>query len=129
MIDHITLKVNDFEKSKKFFAAALKPLGYSLFVKFERRAGFGIEDVAGKRDFWLVSRPKDKITPSFTCIAFKALNKKMVNDFYKAAIKAGGRSNGAPTYMKQYHKGYYATYVFDPDGNNIEAVFDDLKKI
>ncbi|MDE1865953.1 MAG: VOC family protein [Candidatus Micrarchaeota archaeon] len=129
MLNHITLKVNDFKRSRKFFTAALKPLGYSLLVKFKRRAGFGIEDIEGKRDFWIVARPNEKLSPSLTCIAFTASSKKIVNDFYRAALKAGGKTNGAPAYVKEYHRGYYAAYVLDPDGNNIEAVFDDFSKL
>jgi len=93
-----------------------------------KRAGFGIEDLEGKRDFWIVERPKEKLSPSFTCLAFTASSKKIVDEFHKAGIKAGGKSNGAPEYIKEYHSGYYAAFVFDLDGNNIEAVFDDFSK-
>jgi predicted lactoylglutathione lyase len=137
MINHITLKVKDFEKSKRFFTVALKPLGYLLLSEsmrheddgsMARQAGFGVKNVEGKRDFWIAERANEKLNPSFTCLAFTASSKKMVNYFYKAALEAGGKSNGAPSYLVEYHPGYYAAYIFDPDGNNIEAVFDDFSK-
>lgn len=126
MINHITLLVSDFEKSKAFFERALKPLGYRLLKENTERlvAGFGKEDVEGKRDFWIKQADKKK-SPSFSCLAFSASGKQMVDDFYSAAIGAGGKDNGPPGYRKKYHSGYYAAYILDPDGHNIEAVFDD----
>ncbi len=126
MINHITLFVSNFEKSKIFFMRALKPLGYRLLNEDPKQliAGFGIENTEGKRDFWIAGGTKQKIH-SFSCLAFTASGKHMVDDFYKAALKAGGKDNGAPGYRKKYHPGYYAAYVLDPDGHNIEAVFDD----
>ncbi len=66
---------------------------------------------------------------SFSCIAFNATSTQMVDAFYKAALEAGGKDNGAPGYRTQYHPGYYAAFVLDPDGYNIEAVFDDWEKL
>ena len=127
MINHITLRVSNLEKSKFFFTRALKPLGYRLFKEDQNLAGFGTDDVEGKRDFWIINGGKKK-EHSFSCLAFTASEKKMVNNFYIAAMKAGGKDNGKPGYRIKYHMGYYAAYVLDPDGHNIEAVFDDPTK-
>jgi hypothetical protein len=82
----------------------------------------------GGTSFWIkegrVGNPK-----SFGCLAFNARNKKEVNGFYKSALKAGGKSNGAPGYRPKYHVGYYAAFVLDPSGYNVEAVFDDVVKL
>ena len=117
--------VNNLKISKSFFIKTLKPLGYKLLVKKETSAGFGTEDIESKRDFWIKYRKIKRDQHSFSCLSFTASSKKMVNDFYDCAIKAGGKDNGAPGYRKKYHKGYYAAFVLDPDGHNIEAVFDD----
>lgn len=128
MINHITLRVSDLGKSKKFFLAALAPLGYKLFVEKEKLAGFGQSDIEGNRDFW-IHEGKVNETKSFSCLAFTASSRKAVESFYKAALEAGGKDNGVPGYRSQYHPGYYAAFVFDPDGHNIEAVWDDLEKL
>lgn len=129
MINHITLLVRDFKRSKNFYAQALKPLGYRLLKSENNIAGFGVEDVEGRRDFWIKAGSIKKQHHSFSCLAFTASNKSMVDGFYKAAIKHGGKSNGTSGYRKKYHSGYYAAYVLDPDGNNIEVVFDDPSKM
>jgi len=131
MINHITLKVSNFEKSQEFYSKALKPLGYKILKKekdnFEYTSvGYAIIDKEGHRDFWIKKVNDYKASPSFSCLAFTATSKKMVDEFYKASIEAGGRDNGKPGYRLEYHSGYYATYILDPDRYNIEAVFDDL---
>jgi len=131
MLNHITLRVSDFEKSKKFYSKALQPLGYRLLKKTKDNfsytaVGYGIEDKEGHRDFWIKKEDNYKASSSFSCLAFTATSKEMVDNFYKAAIEAGGKKHGVPGYRPEYHPGYYAAYVFDPDGYNIEAVFDDL---
>ena len=130
MIDHITLPVSDLQKSKAFYKKALAPLGYKMFYDendVPYSAGFGTEDVEGKRDWWITEDP-EKVRGSEYCIAFKASSKEMVEEFYEQALEAGGKDNGAPGYRKQYSPGYYASFVYDPDGYNIEAVFDEGTK-
>lgn len=129
MINHITLRVSDFEKSKEFYSKALKPLGYKFLRKTKDTfsyvaAGYGIEDKEGHRDFWIKKEENYKPVHSFSCLAFTATSKKMVDNFYKAAIEAGGKDNGTPGFRPEYHADYYAAFVLDPDGNNIEAVYD-----
>ncbi|HTR19187.1 MAG TPA: VOC family protein [Candidatus Paceibacterota bacterium] len=123
MLNHITLLVSDVEKSWKFYAEALKPLGYKLLRKHADHAGFFAQDVTGKRDFW-IKLGKKPGPLSFTCLAFGATNTKAVDEFYKAALAAGGTDNGAPGLRPEYNTKYYAAYVLDPDGYNIEAVVD-----
>ncbi len=127
MINHVSLVVSDLEKSKKFFQAALAPLGYKLLAEHPKSAGFGQADKEGSRDFWIKEGTVGE-SKSFSCLAFTAQSKEEVDIFYKEAIKAGARDNGTPGYRPKYHVGYYAAYVIDPNGYNIEAVFDDLKK-
>jgi len=115
MIDHIGLAVADYGRSKEFFKQALAPLGYQVIMEFDGAAGFGIH---GKPDFWI---GQGKATGT-THVAFIAPDRHRVDEFYKAAIAAGGRDNGAPGLRSQYHPHYYGAFVFDRDGNNIEAV-------
>ena len=115
MIDHISLAVRDFEASKRFFAAALAPLGYKVVMEFPNVAGLG---AGGKPDFWISAR---ELGPS-THIAFASSDRATVDEFYKAAIAAGGKDNGEPGLRTMYHPNYYGAFVLDPDGNNIEAV-------
>ncbi len=125
MFDHITLRVGDLHKSKAFFAAVLAPLGYKMLREKADSAGFAIEDVDGKRDFWIHVGDASQQPHSFSCLGFGAPSKRAVDDFYAAGLAAGGRDNGAPGYRPEYHRGYYAAFVLDPDGHNIEAVFVD----
>jgi len=128
MLNHITLRVSDLKKSKQFYLATLTPLGYKLFVEKEKSAGFGQADIEGNRDFWIKKFETGDVK-SFSCLAFTASSKEMVEEFYREALKAGGKDNGAPGYRPQYHPGYYAAFITDPDGYNIEAVWDDLEKL
>lgn len=115
MIDHTGVSVTDLDKSIAFYTKALAPLGYELVMKWEQFAGFG---VAGKADFWIAQgAPKDT-----NHIAFRANGRAQVRAFYDAAMASGGKDNGAPGIRPQYHEHYYAAFVRDPDGHNIEAV-------
>ncbi|HKD65609.1 MAG TPA: VOC family protein [Candidatus Binataceae bacterium] len=115
MLDHVGLAVADFARSKEFFKRALAPLGYQLVMEFDEAAGFGSE---GKPDFWIGKGSAG----GNSHIAFTATKRKIVDDFYKAAMSAGGRDNGKPGLRTQYHPNYYGAFVFDPEGNNVEAV-------
>ena len=117
MIDHTGVNVEDFEASRELYAAALAPLGYELLLEFHGSvAGFG---EAGYPDFWI--GPGEANTPRVH-VAFRADTRREVEAFYEAALGAGGRENGAPGLRPQYHPDYYAAFVLDPDGHNIEAV-------
>jgi catechol 2,3-dioxygenase-like lactoylglutathione lyase family enzyme len=116
MIDHMSIVVRDLETSKKFYAAALAPLGYSLMMEFPGVAGLG---EGGKPDFWMSAKP-ELAAPAH--VAFAAKDRASVDAFYRAAIAAGAKDNGEPGPRPQYHQNYYGAFVLDPDGNNIEAV-------
>jgi predicted lactoylglutathione lyase len=126
MIDHIWLPVSDYEKSKAFYTKLLSPLDLKPVKDrpLQKRVGFDTSDKESHSDFWIVES-NTKITGNMYCIAFKARNKEMVDSFHKLGIEAGGSCNGKPGYRENYHPGYYAAYIIDPDGYNIEAVFDE----
>jgi len=115
MIDHITLRVRDLDTAKAFYAAALAPLGYVLQMEFPDGAGFA---VAGKPDFWLFQDPEAR--PQH--LAFAAPDRAEVDAFYEAALAAGGRDNGPAGLRTEYHPNYYAAFVLDASGHNVEAV-------
>jgi catechol 2,3-dioxygenase-like lactoylglutathione lyase family enzyme len=116
LLDHVGVPVSDFERSKRFYAQALSPLGYELIMEPSvSAAGFGRR---GKPDFWIGQGE----TGQAFHIAFAAEDRLTVDAFYEEAIAAGGRDNGGPGLRPQYHASYYGAFVLDPDGNNIEAV-------
>ena len=116
MLDHVGVPVSDFERSKRFYAQALSPLGYELIMEPSAyAAGFGQR---GKPDFWIGQGQTGRAFH----IAFAAEDRVTVDTFYEVAIAAGGRDNGGPGLRPQYHASYYGAFVLDPDGNNIEAV-------
>jgi catechol 2,3-dioxygenase-like lactoylglutathione lyase family enzyme len=116
MIDHVTANVTDFDAAKDFYRQALAPLGYSVQMEFPGAAGFGSPE--GIPDFWIGSSPDRGATH----VAFHAGDRAAVDAFYEAATAAGGKDNGAPGLRPHYHENYYAAYVHDADGNNLEAV-------
>ena len=116
MIDHTGLTVSNVAKSKAFYGEALAPLGYGILMEWEQSAGFG---VAPKPDFW-IGQGQPNVPPIH--VAFRAESRAQVDAFYRAAIAAGGKDNGAPGPRPHYHANYYGAFVLDPDGHNIEAV-------
>jgi catechol 2,3-dioxygenase-like lactoylglutathione lyase family enzyme len=123
MIDHIGLAVADMSRAKTFYEAALKPLGIGVVVEVtaeetgaDAHAGFGAE---GKPFFWIGTGRKPK---GGSHVAFTARTRAEVDAFYRAALASGGHDNGGPAVRPHYHPNYYGAFVFDPDGNNIEAV-------
>jgi catechol 2,3-dioxygenase-like lactoylglutathione lyase family enzyme len=123
MLDHIGLGVADISRAKSFYQAALKPLGLGIIMEVtaeetggDAHVGFGENS---KAFFWLGTGAKPK---GGTHIAFLAQTRAEVDAFYRAALAAGGRDNGAPGLRPHYHPNYYGAFVFDPDGNNVEAV-------
>lgn len=115
MIDHVSMRVRDYARSKAFYAEALSPLGYEVVMEFEGVGGFG---VPGKPDFWIAQgEPRAPIH-----VAFASPDRATVDAFHAAALAAGGTDNGAPGLRPNYHEHYYAAYAHDPDGNNVEAV-------
>jgi catechol 2,3-dioxygenase-like lactoylglutathione lyase family enzyme len=122
MFDHIVLIVSDPARSASFFKSALKPLGITHYITYEGQAGHAdLTGLGDDREAYLLLR-KGKPTPTTVHFAFRAKSQKAVDAFYKAALAAGGRDNGAPGPRLHYFAGYYAAYVLDPDGYNVEAV-------
>jgi len=125
ILDHVSVNVRDYEKSKAFYEKALAPLGITLVMEFGKAAGFGR---GGKPDLWIgegkTTFQSDEqlsiITPIH--IALKAASREEVDAFHAAAMAAGGRDHGAPGLRPHYHPGYYGAFVLDPDGHNLEAV-------
>ena len=114
-IDHVTVYVRDLEASKAFYAAALAPFGALVLPYGEKGLSIGPE---GSEDLGLTEgEPSAPIH-----IAFLAQDPATVDAFHAAALEAGGTDNGAPGRRPGYHERYYAAYVLDPDGNNVEAV-------
>ncbi|WP_417579274.1 VOC family protein [Pelagibacterium sp.] len=111
LIDHIHLRVADLEKSRTFYSAALGALGRGITHQSERH--FSADEL------YVDAAP---VNVSKVHLAFQTDGPDMVRRFYAAALAAGGTDNGAPG-ERPYHKGYYACFVLDPDGNNIEAVW------
>lgn len=123
MIDHTGVVVSHFAASRQFYAKALAPIGYSLLMEVSA-AQTGRQDAAGfgvppKPDFWIGSGIPN-VPPVH--VAFRVSSRALVDAFHAAALAAGGRDNGAPGLRLHYHPDYYAAFVLDPDGHNIEVV-------
>jgi catechol 2,3-dioxygenase-like lactoylglutathione lyase family enzyme len=117
MLDHVALNVRDLSAAKAFYLTALEPLGYSVFLE---EGGFlGLNSPEGEPDFWLGERGEPSAP---THVAFRAPDRATVDAFHAAALAAGGTDNGAPGVRPDFHESYYAAFVLDPEGNNIEAV-------
>jgi catechol 2,3-dioxygenase-like lactoylglutathione lyase family enzyme len=124
MIDHIGFSVSDYERAKDFYTKALAPLGYAVVREVPAdktengfaAAGFG---AASKPDFWIAGEGK---LEKPVHIAITAKDRAAVDVFYKSALAAGGKDNGAPGLRPHYQPNYYAAFVLDPDGHNVEAV-------
>lgn len=126
MIDHLSTYATDYEKTRAFFTHAFATLGISKQTEFvaqwntefpdQRMCAFG---PAGKPVFWVIES-KVAFTPRH--VAFQADDRNQVDAFYHAALAHHGTDNGPPGLRPMYHPDYYAAFLIDPDGNNIEAV-------
>ncbi len=116
MLDHVILNVRDFESSKQFYDPALASLGWETVMEFPGSCGYGHD---GKPYFWIAQRGEPSAPVH---VALSSPDRSTVDAFHEAAVGAGGRDNGAPGLRPHYHEHYYGAFVFDPDGNNIEAV-------
>jgi catechol 2,3-dioxygenase-like lactoylglutathione lyase family enzyme len=126
VIDHTGLKVSDPANSRRFYEQALAPLGYRMLMEVPKEFTGGLAvmgyGVPPKPDFWLAEGPANE--PRLH-VAFRASSKQQVDEFYAAALAAGGKDNGPPGPRPHYHERYYGAFVLDPDGHNIEAVFHE----
>ena len=118
MLDHMGFAVRDYDRSKAFYEQALLSLGLSLIKEpMGAAAGFGKD---GHASFWIEAHGRP--VQGRLHVAFAADSREVVDAFHAATLAAGGTNNGASGVRKIYHPNYYAAYVLDPDGNNIEAV-------
>jgi catechol 2,3-dioxygenase-like lactoylglutathione lyase family enzyme len=119
MLDHISIGVRDIARTKRFYDAALKPLGYACLSEGEGSLGYGGEAV----QLWIsaVERPVPADEKSGLHVCFTAPTRASVDKFHAAALKAGGGDNGRPGLRADYGPSYYAAFAIDPDGYRIEA--------
>jgi len=127
VIDHTGVSVSDYARSKAFYTQALGAIGYAVLMEVPAAlsgktdaAGFGDTGATPpKPDFWI-----GQGTPNRPAVhvAFRVRQRAQVDAFHTAGLAAGGRDNGAPGIRAHYHPGYYAAFVLDPDGHNIEVV-------
>jgi len=119
MIDHVSIGVRNLAAAKRFYDAALAPLGYRCLSESEGCLGYGSDMPA----LWInaVERPVPADEKSGLHFCFCAPTRRSVDGFHAAATGAGGHDNGKPGLRADYGEGYYATFVVDPDGYRIEA--------
>jgi catechol 2,3-dioxygenase-like lactoylglutathione lyase family enzyme len=120
MIAHATVPVSDYASAKSFYRDVLSTLGYKNNMESGHSAGF---NDGRNTDFW-ISEEKTVVP---THLAFRARSRNQVEAFYKAALAAGAKDNGGPGY-RDYSPGYFAAFVLDADGHNIEAVWYNPKR-
>lgn len=116
MLDHIGLRTTQFDTMARFYEAVLSPLGYTKLHAWDGGAGFGKD---GSAALWIGA---SDVKPTGIHLAVSSPNRDAIDRFYAAALKAGAKDNGEPSLRTDYHPNYYAAFVFDPDGNNLEAV-------
>jgi catechol 2,3-dioxygenase-like lactoylglutathione lyase family enzyme len=121
LIDHITIRVANLQQSKSFYEKAFEPLGYK--ISFGEEGVFWAFDI-GSGCLFEIAQFTGKSPLTNVHIAFRVDHSDKVHEFYLAALEAGGKDNGKPGPRPNYTKNYYACFVLDPDGHNIEAVFD-----
>ena len=114
LFDHVKLPVRDLARSRTFYEQALQPFRVRV-VQTSQGPGFTLDD----QDLWITDQ---ETAAGSVHIAFAAPDRETVDAFHAAAVMAGGVDNGRPGLRPHYHSGYYAAYVLDPDGNNVEAV-------
>ncbi|TIS58925.1 VOC family protein [Mesorhizobium sp.] len=119
MLDHVSIGVRDTNASKRFYDAALEPLGYSCLSQSPGSLGYG----AGTVSLWVneAARPVAADKDSGLHFCFAAPTRESVDTFHANALRTGGRDNGAPGPRADYGENYYAAFVIDPDGYRIEA--------
>ena len=117
MFDHVVFGVSDYAASKAFFLKALEPLGVAIVSEGPLGVEFCRPD---SKSSLCIRRIEEQATHLH--LAFTAENRREVEDFYRAALEAGGTDNGAPGLRPQYHANYFAAFVIGPDGHNIEVV-------
>jgi len=122
MLDHVSVGVTDLERSRRFYDAALRPLGLVRLLDFEGRGsdyGFGGSQLGVE---FTITRETSVAPLAGMHVCFRAPTRDAVHAFHAAALGAGGRDDGGPGVRAQYHRDYYGAFVLDPDGHRVEAV-------
>ena len=119
MFDHVKFGVSDYAASKAFFLKALEPLGVAIDTDWPQTRGVELIGPTSKASLCLYQTEEK---PARLHLAFTARSRQQVDAFYRAALEAGGKDNGAPGLRPRYHANYYAAFVIGPDGHNIEVV-------
>ena len=114
LIDHVHLRARDLAATRRFYEAVLGALGRSVSTQSEKHVSFD--------ELWIDALGADKASATHVHLAFQAADRESVARFHAAGLAAGGRDNGKPG-ERDYHPGYYAAFLIDPDGNNVEAVY------
>jgi catechol 2,3-dioxygenase-like lactoylglutathione lyase family enzyme len=119
MLSHISIGVKDLSRSRRFYDAVLKALGYKCLLEGSEYLGYG----TATPEFWVlpVNHPVPADSQSGLHFCFDAAGRANVNEFHRSAIAAGGKNNGEPGIRKDYGEDYYAAFVLDPDGYRLEA--------
>jgi catechol 2,3-dioxygenase-like lactoylglutathione lyase family enzyme len=119
MFDHVSIGVRDLARTRRFYDAALAPLGYKCLRESPTLLGYGGDSVA----LWIspTETPVPADPQSGLHFCFNAPDEAAVQAFHRAALGAGGSDNGAPGLRREYSPGYYAAFAIDPDGYRIEA--------
>jgi catechol 2,3-dioxygenase-like lactoylglutathione lyase family enzyme len=123
VLDHVSLGVSDLERSRRFYDAALRPLGIVRIIDFGEGRGSDYGAMAGSLGVEFTITVEPNVAPSrgmHLCI--RAPNRDAVSAFHSAALMSGGRDDGAPGLRPHYHASYFGAFVLDPDGHRIEAV-------
>ncbi len=124
MFDHVQIKVNNLKTSRLFYDSIMKVLEHTIVLEIENTViGYGkhthnMFEIRQSNEIFHISQNVH--------IAFSVQNKAMVDTFYTTALKNGGFCNGKPGYRNEYEKGYYAAFIIDPDGHNIEAIYKEM---
>lgn len=122
MLHHLSIAVSDLDRASTFYDAVLKPLGYTRVFDDDEAVGYGYE---GGDDKLCLKLAAQVVVPGEGFhLAFTATAPNQVHEFHTAALRNGGRCNGAPGPRPEYGEGYYAAFVFDPEGYRIEAVIN-----
>lgn len=122
LFNHVQIKVKDLRISRKFYDYVMAALGYKVVLEMKDVVGYGlhVHDMFEIRQF-------DEKSPlsEHVHLAFNAPSKKSVNAFYYGALECGGKCNGEPGFRPEYEDGYYAAFIIDPDGHNVEAIYSE----
>ena len=124
MLDHASLGVSDIGRSRRFYDAALRPLGIVRIADFGpgRGSDYGAAPSPLGVEFTITREAKVRTPIAGTHLCFRAPNRPAVDAFHAAALATGGRDDGSPGLRPRYHANYYGAFVLDPDGHRIEAV-------